>query len=83
MSFAVRRRARPNPERSLPSQATGIVFTITGASDMSLQEVNEAAEAIYGMADPDANIIFGAQVDDSMGSVLSITVVATGFGDAN
>ena len=60
-------------------EATGIVFTITGASDMSLQEVNEAAEAIYGMADPDANIIFGAQVDDSMGSVLSITVVATGF----
>ena len=44
------------------SQATGIVFTITGASDMTLQEVNEAAEAIYEMSDPDANIIFGAQV---------------------
>jgi len=62
------------------SQATGIVFTITGASDMSLTEVNDAAEAIYGMADPDANIIFGAQIDDSMGSMLSITIVATGFG---
>lgn len=64
------------------SQATGIVFTITGASDMTLQEVNAAAETIYGMAHPDANIIFGAQIDDTMGSVLSITVVATGFGDA-
>jgi cell division protein FtsZ len=64
------------------SQATGIVFTITGASDMTLQEVNEAAEAIYEMSHPDANIIFGAQIDESMGSVLSITVVATGFNDA-
>ena len=48
---------------------------------MTLQEVNEAAEAIYEMSDPDANIIFGAQIDEDMGSVLSITVVATGFGD--
>ena len=48
---------------------------------MSLQEVNEAAEAIYEMSHPDANIIFGAQVDDTMGSVLSITIVATGFSD--
>jgi len=46
-----------------------------------LTEVNEAAEAIYSMADPDANIIFGAQIDDSMGSLLSITIVATGFGN--
>jgi len=63
------------------SQATGIVFTISGASDMTLQEVNEAAAAIYDMSHPDANIIFGAQIDESMGSVLSITVVATGFRD--
>ena len=62
-------------------KATGIVFTITGSSDMTLQEVNEASQAIYEMADPDANIIFGAQIDDSMGPVLSITVVATGFGN--
>ena len=46
-----------------------------------LQEVNEAAEAIYEMSHPDANIIFGAQIDETMGSVLSITVVATGFRD--
>eukprot|EP00965_Chrysotila_dentata_P236979 6201627-Pleurochrysis_carterae.AAC.1 len=61
-------------------QATGIVFTITGSSEMTLQEVNAAAEAIFEMADPEANIIFGAQIDDTMGGVLSITVVATGFG---
>lgn len=61
-------------------QATGVVFTITGASDMTLQEVNAAAQAIYEMADDEANIIFGAQIDDSMGSVLTVTVVATGFG---
>ncbi|KAL1516054.1 hypothetical protein AB1Y20_002666 [Prymnesium parvum] len=62
------------------SQATGVVFTITGASDMTLQEVNAAAQAIYEMADDDANIIFGAQIDETMGSVITVTVVATGFG---
>ena len=66
----------PNGHRA---QATGIVFTITGASDMTLQEVNEAAEAIYSMSHPDANIIFGSMIDEDMGSVISITVVATGF----
>lgn len=61
------------------NEATGIVFTITGAADLSLQEVDEAANTIFEMSHPDANIIFGAQIDESMGSVLSITVVATGF----
>ncbi|KAL3933113.1 MAG: hypothetical protein SGPRY_000427 [Prymnesium sp.] len=63
-----------------PRQATGVVFTITGASDMTLQEVNAAAQAIYEMSDDDANIIFGAQIDETMGSVITVTVVATGFG---
>ena len=63
------------------NKATGVVFTITGSSDMSLQEVNSAAEAIYEMAGTDANIIFGAQIDEEMAGVLSITVVATGFAD--
>ena len=44
-------------------------------------QVNEAAETIYEMSHPDANIIFGAQIDESMGTVLSITIVATGFSD--
>ena len=46
------------------AEAKGIVLTITGSSDMTLQEVNAAAQAIFEMSDPDANIIFGAQVDD-------------------
>lgn len=47
---------------------------------MTLQEVNAAAQAIYEMSDDDANIIFGAQIDETMGSVITVTVVATGFG---
>jgi len=62
------------------NQATGVVFTITGSSEMTLQEVNAAAQAIYEMTDPDANIIFGAQIDEDMGNVITVTVVATGFG---
>lgn len=57
------------------------MLTITGSSDMTLQEVHAAAGAIYDLADPDANIIFGAQIDDSIGGMLSITVVATGFAE--
>jgi len=61
-------------------EATGIVFNIIGGRDMSLVEVNRAAGVIYQSVDEDANIIFGALVDDSIsdGSV-SITVLATGF----
>ena len=61
------------------SRAFDSVVLVSGASDMTLQEVNEAAEAIYEMSHPDANIIFGAQIEEDMASVLSITVVATGF----
>jgi len=61
------------------SQASGVVFTITGSSEMTLQEVNAAAEAIYDMTDADANIIFGAQIDEEQGNVITVTVVATGF----
>ena len=57
------------------------MITHHGSSGATVQEVNEAAGAIYNMADEDANIIFGAQVDESMGNVLSITVVATGFSE--
>ena len=60
-------------------EATGIVFTITGSSEMTLQEVNTAAACITDLASPDANVIFGSHIDDTMGSVLSVTVVATGF----
>ena len=60
-------------------KAKGIVFTITGTSDMSLQEVNEVAAVIQSIGSDDANIIFGTSVDESYGDEISVTVVATSF----
>ena len=59
--------------------ARAVIINITGSASMSLIECNEAAELISQAADPDANIIFGAGVDDSMGDKVRITVIATGF----
>ena len=59
--------------------ARGILMNITGGTDMSLMEINEAAEIIRANADPDANIIFGSDVDETMGDAIKITVIATGF----
>jgi cell division protein FtsZ len=59
--------------------AQGILFNVTGGADLSLYEVNEAAEIIRRTADPDANIIFGAVVDPNMKDGIRITVIATGF----
>jgi cell division protein FtsZ len=60
--------------------AKGVVFNITGGSDMTLHEVNTAAETIYEGVDPNANIIFGAVIDDEkMEGEIRITVIATGF----
>lgn len=59
--------------------ARGILLNISGGSDLGLFEVNEAAEVIHGVAHPDANIIFGAVIDDEMGDDVRVTVVAAGF----
>ena len=59
--------------------ARGILFNITGGSDLSLFEVNEAAAIIKDSAHPEVNLIFGAQVDESMGDDVRVTVIATGF----
>jgi cell division protein FtsZ len=59
--------------------ARGILFNVTGGPDMSLFEVNEAAEIIRKTAHPDVNIIFGAVIDESMTDKIRITVIATGF----
>jgi cell division protein FtsZ len=59
--------------------ASGIIFNVTGGADLTLYEVNEAAEVIYGVASPDANIIFGAVIDDRIQGEIQITVIATGF----
>jgi cell division protein FtsZ len=59
--------------------ARGIVFTITGGTDLSMTEVSEAAKVITSAADEDAKIIFGAVIDEKMKDSIKITVVATGF----
>jgi cell division protein FtsZ len=59
--------------------ARGILFNITGGNDLTLFEINEAAAIIKESAHPDVNLIFGAQIDDSMGDEVRITVIATGF----
>jgi len=62
--------------------ARGVLINITGGPDLTLHEVNEAASLIQEEADEDANIIFGAVVDESMGDEVRITVIATGFGES-
>ncbi|HEX8938968.1 MAG TPA: cell division protein FtsZ [Candidatus Limnocylindrales bacterium] len=62
--------------------AQGILFNITGSSNLSLFEVTEAAEEIRAAADPEANIIFGTSFDERLGDEVMITVIATGF-DSN
>ena len=61
--------------------ARGVLINITGGPDLTLHEVNEAATLIQEEADDDANIIFGAVIDESMGDEMRITVIATGFGE--
>ncbi|KAL8509409.1 hypothetical protein ACS0TY_016568 [Phlomoides rotata] len=60
-------------------RATGIVWNITGGNDLTLFEVNAAAEVIYDLVDPSANLIFGAVVDPALSGQVSITLIATGF----
>jgi cell division protein FtsZ len=62
--------------------ARGILFNVTGGPDLTLHEVNEAAEIIRKTAHPEANIIFGAVIDETMKDKVRITVIATGFDTA-
>jgi cell division protein FtsZ len=59
--------------------ARGILLNVSGGKDLSLHEITEVAETVSAAADPEANIIFGAVVDESLGDALWVTVVATGF----
>ncbi len=59
--------------------ATGILLNITGGPDIGLFEVNEAAEVVTGAADQNANVIFGAVIDENMAGRVRVTVIATGF----
>src|SRR5512144_973425 len=59
--------------------ASGILLNITGGKDLGLFEVNEAAEIVHSAADANANIIFGAVIDDALGDDIRVTLIATGF----
>jgi cell division protein FtsZ len=73
--------ASPLLETSMDG-ARSILLSITGGGDLSLWEVNEAAKAVSEAAHPEANIIFGAMVDEKLDDAVWVTVVATGYGDA-
>jgi cell division protein FtsZ len=62
--------------------ATGILLNVTGGSDIGLFEVNEAAQVVTSAADQNANVIFGAVIDESLRDEVRVTVIATGFGPA-
>ncbi|MCL2881479.1 MAG: cell division protein FtsZ [Coriobacteriia bacterium] len=62
--------------------ADGVILSIAGGSDLGLLEANEAAEIVANAASPDANIIFGAVIDDALGDSIRVTVIATGFNGA-
>jgi cell division protein FtsZ len=62
--------------------ARGVLINVTGGPDLGVHEINEAASIIQEEADDDANIIFGAVIDENLGDEIRITVIATGFVDA-
>ena len=59
--------------------ARGLLLTITGSSQMSLKEVTAAAEGVAALSHDDANVIFGTVIDDTMGDIMRVTVIAAGF----
>jgi cell division protein FtsZ len=59
--------------------AHGVLLSIAGGSDLGLFEINEAAQLVADAAHPDANIIFGAVIDDALGDEVRVTVIAAGF----
>ncbi len=73
--------ASPLLEAGAIDGARGILINITGSSSLKLSEVNEASSLIQSAAHEDANIIFGAVLDEQMGDEVKITVIATGFRD--
>jgi len=81
MEAAQAAMASPLLEAEAIDGARGILINITGSSSLRLSEVNEASTLIQSAAHPDANIIFGAVLDENMGDDVKITVIATGFRD--
>ncbi|MBD3169169.1 MAG: cell division protein FtsZ [candidate division Zixibacteria bacterium] len=79
---ATRAISSPILENVSISGAAGVLVNITGGLDMTLSEVNEAAQAVHQAAGNEANIIFGAVIDPEIEGELRVTVIATGFGDS-
>ncbi len=79
MEGAQRAISSPLLENVSINGATGIIINITGPSNMTLFEVNEASKMVQQEAHEDANIIFGAVIDENMGDAIRVTVIATGF----
>ena len=71
----------PLQEKIVIDGARGILINITGPANITMLEINEATSLIYEMADPDANVIFGVVIDDSMNDAMRVTIIATGFGE--
>ena len=63
--------------------ATRVLLSIAGSKDLGIQEISDAADGVANAVDPEANIIFGTVVDESLGDQVRITVIATGFSDSN
>ena len=63
--------------------ATRVLLSIAGSKDLGIQEISDAADVVANAVDPEANIIFGTVVDESLGDQVCITVIATGFSDSN
>ena len=63
--------------------ATRVLLSIAGNKDLGIQEINDAADLVAKNVDPEANIIFGTVVDESLGDQVRVTVIATGFSDSN
>jgi cell division protein FtsZ len=73
--------ASPLQEKIVIEGARGVLISITGSADLSLQEINAATMTVYEAADPDANIIFGLVIDPELKDEMRVTIIATGFPD--
>lgn len=71
----------PLQEKIVIEGARGVLISITGSSEVSIQEINTATSMVYESADPDANIIFGVVIDPSLKDEMRVTIIATGFPD--
>ncbi len=78
MAISQAATSAPLIERSI-ERATGIVYNITGGTDLTLQEVNRVSEVVTRLADPSANVIFGAVIDNDYEGEIHVTIIATGF----